>query len=437
MVEKSVIAFLFYNILMIMAICIFFPIWVPLVMHRKKHRHTFWKRFFMKAISKKTVITATKKKRGRIWIHALSVGEVLSAEPLVKILAEKVGAGQLVFTASTQSGYETALRVAAPYVSEVRYFPYDLFFSVNRALKVIAPRKVVIVETDIWPNFLYRLKRYNIPVYLVNARLSKRSYTGYKRVGFLMAPLLSIFTKICVQTLRDRERFEDLGVCKEQIVTVGNIKFDQEPVNVSEEKLQLISKQLFLSENLPVLVAGSTHEGEEEILSDAYRKMCQEGIESILIVAPRDPERAAVVCKLFNHQGTDAVTLDELEIKQMAFNVVIIDRIGILRWLYALADVAFVGGSLVRAGGHNPLEPASVRKPVLFGPHTEDFEWICQTLVKAGGAVRVSDSDQLANQIMRLISNREQNQLMGRSAHEVFASHQGAVKRTLDIIFSF
>jgi 3-deoxy-D-manno-octulosonic-acid transferase len=184
----------------------------------------------------------------------------------------------------------------------------------------------------------------------------------------------------------------------------------------------------------PVWVAGSTHEGEEDMLSIAYREVCAAGIHAVLIVAPRDPDRAGAVCRIFNRSGTDAVTLAHMERQPAPASVVVIDRIGMLRNLYALAAVAFVGGSLVRAGGHNPLEPASVAAPILFGPHTDDFGWICQTLEAAGGAIRVHDADQLAARVVHLIENQADRCRVGRCAYGVFARHRGAVARTLAVI---
>ena len=421
-----------YNVLMVLSICLLCPIWVPSVWTCKKHRRTFFKRLFMEALSRNDPESGDT--RGRIWIHALSVGEVLSAEPLVKALAQKHGVQALVFTASTQTGFEMATRVIAPHVGVVRHFPYDTIFSVHRALRVINPRQVVVVETDIWPNFLHRLNTRKIPVHLVNARLSDRSFSGYQRVGFLMAPLLSVFGCICVQTDSDRQRFRELGVPDARLVTVGNIKFDQAPVNFSTDDLKQLSQKFCLPVDAPIWVAGSTHEGEEKVLFDAYRRICASGINPVLIVAPRDPGRAVEVCKIFNRSGCHAMTMDQIDRQPGPSNVVVIDRIGILRKLYALADVAFVGGSLVEAGGHNPLEPASVDTPILFGPYTDDFRWICQTLETAGGAIRVYDTDQLTEKVRQLIINKEESRYVGRCAFEVFTKNRGAVERTMSVI---
>ncbi len=420
--------FLLYNALMIALACLCCPLWLPLVCLREKYRKTFLGRLWMQGLENSLAST-------EVWIHALSVGEVLSAEPLVKALAGKYGAENLVFTASTHTGHQTAMRVIAPHVRAVRHFPYDTLFSVNRALRVVRPRKIVIVETDLWPNFLFRLNRCRIPVYLANARLSGRSYRGYKRIAFVMQPIFCIFRRICVQAERDRERFLDLGLPAGKVVLAGNLKFDQPPVTLPDDERGRLQAALGLRAGEPVWVAGSTHPHEEEILGRALLKVREYGVDVALIIAPRDPKRADDVCDAFRRLGLEAITLGRLENRERPSGaVVVIDRIGILRRLYALADVTFVGGSLVNEGGHNPLEPASVARPVLFGPHTDDFDWISRTLERAGGALRVSDAEQLGAEIEKLLKDKPKRDQIGNLAYGVFESHQGAVARTLTIV---
>ena len=423
-----------YNTLMLAALCLLCPLWIPLVRFSKKYRKTFFNRLYMEPLNTAENLAVHAENPAPIWIHALSVGEVLSAEPLVKALSRKYGAANLIFSASTHTGVEMASRVLAPHVQAVRHFPYDTIFSVNRALKVIRPRMVVIVETDLWPNFLFRLNRSMIPVYLVNARLSGRSYRGYKHIDVVMVPLFSMFRRICVQAERDRRRFLDLGVPGDRIITVGNLKFDQAPVNIAGHEREQLSATLRLSADRPVWVAGSTHPKEEEILGRACQRLCAEGFDLTLIVAPRDPGRAAAVCNIFDQLGIHAMTMAQLETQDRSSAVVVVDRLGTLRKLYALADITFVGGSLVQAGGHNPLEPASVAKPILFGPHTDDFDWISRTLENAGGALRVSDENNLAEMIRELLLSKKKKTEMGQAAYTVFNHHQGAVARTMAIM---
>ena len=420
-----------YNLVLLIAVGVLGPVWIPLVILRQKYRDTFVSRLFMAPLGGPGDSAGLRGSTRRIWIHALSVGEVLSAEPLVRALSRKWGAEQLIFSASTATGIATARRVIAPHVAAVKPFPYDTMLSVRRALAVVQPRQVVIVETDIWPNFLFCLKQRRIPVYLVNARLSDRSYRGYKRMARVMKPLLSVFRCILVQTDRDRRRFLDLGVPGGRLLTVGNIKFDQEPERLSADDRQHLAEAMALPSEGHRLVAGSTHPGEEAMLADAYQRLRHRGIDMTLIVAPRDPQRAAEVCEIFQRTGSRAVSLTAVEATRRPSPVVVVDRIGLLRRLYVLADIAFVGGSLVDAGGHNPLEPASVAKPILFGPHTEDFRWICRTLEDAGGAIRVLDSVDLADIAIRLALDAEERHRVGQAALGIFHQHRGAVARTL------
>ncbi|WP_419656478.1 WaaA: 3-deoxy-D-manno-octulosonic-acid transferase [Desulfosarcina variabilis str. Montpellier] len=424
-----------YNTLMLAALCLFCPLWIPLVRFRQKYRKTFFSRLWMAPPSGFEGSVDAADMSTAVWIHALSVGEVLSAEPLVKALARQHGVKNLVFTASTRTGVETARRVIAPHVRLIRHFPYDTLFSVNRALAVIRPRAVVIVETDLWPNFLCLLKRRRIPVYLVNARLSGRSYRGYKRIAFLMVPLLSIFRRICVQAERDRHRFIDLGLPDETVVIAGNMKFDQPPVDVPPKAYEQLQAALGFQGGNPVWVAGSTHPHEEKILGKALQRLCTDGLIVDLIVVPRDPDRAGDVCDEFCGLGLQAMTMAQLETqKRLPGAVMVVDRLGILRILYALADVTFVGGSLVNAGGHNPLEPASVAKPILFGPYTDDFDWISRTLEKSGGARRVANEKDLSDTIRELLLDDKNKNEMGQKALAVLNRHQGAVARTMAII---
>ena len=422
--------FYLYNTLLLMGLMLLAPLWIPWVFFREKYRLTFRQRAYMPTIDTAESGTVQSQK-DRIWVHALSVGEVLSAEPLVIALAARHQASRLVFTASTRTGFETACRVIAPHVGAVRFFPYDTPVSVLRAVRVIRPRRVVIVETDIWPVFLTLLSRRRIPVCLVNARLSTRSFKGYRRIRFLMQPLLDRFDAICVQTEKDRSRFRRLGVAAEKLARVGNIKFDQAPVLISPPEMRAMRNTFELSPEMPLWIAGSTHPGEEALLADVCRSVAGAGHSAVLIVVPRDPARADDVVDIFRDAGIAAQTLAQIEKGARTAGVIVVDRIGLLRQLYALADVAFVGGSLVAAGGHNPLEAASLAKPVVFGPWTDDFDWICESMEKAGGAIRVSIAHELSDVLCDLLRKPAKRTAIGRQARSYFLVHQGSVARTL------
>ena len=425
-------ALLFYNVLMMAVLVVGFPIILPFLVTTRKRRKTVLQRLAP------TLNCHHKAKRGNnvsmtIWVHALSVGEVLSAVPLVKELEERFGRDSLVFSASTLSGFETAGQRIASSVRQLFFFPYDFLFSVTLAINRVDPDLVIIVETDLWPNVMDRLAAKKVPALLVNARLSDRATRGYRRIVPIIKPLLNSFRMICVQSRADADRFQLLGARAEQVIVTGNFKFDipSQPLNGRE---QAIRQRLFqLDDSDRVIVAGSTHPGEEKVILAGIGNLVKQWPDIKLILAPRDPERAGSVTALAAGCGLKAATLSDLE-RQIATNpvgVIVIDRIGILAQAYALGDLAFVGGSLVAAGGHNPLEPAAYGKPVLFGPDMSDFRLIAALLVQSGGAFMVTDEVDFSSQVTRLLRNKDLLRTAGHNAYRIIAAHSGAVQRTM------
>jgi 3-deoxy-D-manno-octulosonic-acid transferase len=371
-----------------------------------------------------------------IWVHALSVGEVFAGVPLVQALAGRYARRPIVFSASTMGGYEMARQKLGDTVAAVFFFPYDLPLAVKRIAAWIAPGVVIIVETDIWPNFLSEMQRREVPVILANAKLSNRSFAGYRRVAAFSTALFAMLTKICCQTREDALRFKRLGVADDRIEITGNIKFDQSEDPPETEEIASLRAALNSEPHRPVWVAGSTHAGEEEIIRQAFALVKQEHPDLLLIAAPRDPLRAGAVCRLFDTAGFGTAAMSALSGSNplRGIDVVVIDVLGILKNLYALADVALVGGSLLQIrgiGGHNPLEPAAFGKPVQFGPNMKNFKEIERLLLENGGAVQVTDARSIANSLRELLMNRESAHRMGRHAHTVFKANKGAVNNTL------
>ncbi len=371
-----------------------------------------------------------------IWVHALSVGETLAALPLVRALAARFPLRPVVFSAATIGGYETARQKLADTAAAVFFSPYDLPPAVKRTAARIDPGLVVIIETDIWPHFLAEMQRRTVPVVLANAKLSDRSFAGYRRVAAFSRFLFGMVTTVCCQTREDRDRFRRLGVPGDRIVVTGNIKFDQSDDPVDTRALAPLRAVLDSGRRRPVWVAGSTHAGEEEIIRQAFAIAGNRHPDLLLIVAPRDPARAAAVQRLFAAAGFGAVALSELSVGHPAetIAVVVIDTLGVLKQLYALADVALVGGSLLEIrgiGGHNPLEPAAFAKPVQFGPNMKNFGQIEKLLLAGGGAVRVTDARSIAGSLDDLLIDRDRADRMGRQARAVFTANRGAVEKTL------
>lgn len=430
---------LLYNILMFTGIALGFPLIVPMVLASDKRRKTLLPRLGLAALPKGISEHRSHKPDSKpIWVHALSVGEVISAVPLVKGLSGCFRDRNIVFSVSTKTGIEIADKLLKDYVDAIFFFPYDLAFSVKHISAKVDPAIVVIVESDIWPNFLFEMKRRKVPVALVNARLSNRSFSGYRRLSFFMEPLFLIFSRICTQTVEDARRFEHLGVPSNRITKTGNLKFDQKYDPISKVELQRLRRSLHIRPGQNVLVAGSTHKGEETILVDAFSRMKEEFSDLLFIVAPRDPNRAESVCQIFRSAGFSAYVLKDLDrlAPDTRVDVIVVDTIGILRRLYALADIAFVGGSLVHSGGQNPLEPALSSKPVLFGPDMSDFQQISHMLLESGGAARVHDAESLYETAAMLLCDHDRSKSMGKSAFGVYYANKGAVEKTVDVIKS-
>ncbi|MBN1931227.1 MAG: 3-deoxy-D-manno-octulosonic acid transferase [Desulfobacterales bacterium] len=423
-----------YNILIFLGIIIFSPLIIPLIITVDKRRQTFRPRMGWASIPK-----PMDKNQKVIWLHALSVGEMISAQPIIKKIKNRFIDKKIVLSASTQTGFEIANKLFLNDVDTIFFYPYDVLFSVKHIARKIDPDLVIIVESDIWPNFLFEMKRRNVPVLLVNARISKKSFDGYKRFSFFMKSVFSTFSKICTQTHEDAYRFEKLGLPQSMLSITGNIKFDQQCEPVSPAEIKKLRRAMQIAPEQKILLAGSTHPGEEAIILDAFSMLKNQISDLFLIITPRDPQRAKSVSRIFTTAGFSVALMQDLDKPDSGgkLDAVIIDRIGVLRQLYAVADLAFVGGSLVNLGGHNPLEPAACCKPVLFGPHMSNFKQIAQMLLESEGAVRIHDAKSLYQTAMMLFSNHSKSQRMGENAFAVFRANQGAAEKILNIAESF
>jgi 3-deoxy-D-manno-octulosonic-acid transferase len=428
---------LLYNIVFFIAVTLGLPLIIPMVLISEKRRKTVFQRLGLTRLPPKFVREDFEKsKKKRVWVHGLSVGEVLSAVPLVERLNECSAAPHLVFSASTKTGYDIANRHFTGHVGTIFYFPYDLAFSVNRITRKIAPEVVVIVETDIWPNFLFEMRKRRASVLLVNARLSKASFAGYKHLGFFAKEVFLNFVHICAQSLEDAKRFHQLGIPLDRITITGNIKFDETHQTPGFKEIETLKRSMHMQHAQTVVLAGSTHPGEEEILLKAFTRLKANARDLLLIVAPRNPERAGSVFRMFNSAGFSVGLITEIKkiSSDKKFDVIIIDTIGLLKALYAVSDIAFIGGSLVDCGGHNPLEPAAFSKPILFGEDMSDFADISRMLLEAGGAVCVKNAEDLYAAAASLIENDKKALEMGRNALGVFTANRGAIEKTMKVI---
>ncbi|MDY6823059.1 MAG: tetraacyldisaccharide 4'-kinase [Thermodesulfobacteriota bacterium] len=422
---------IFYNILLFIVLVIGMPFFLVAAPFLRKRRGTVLQRLgFGKLPDHRTL--AGKRP---IWIHALSVGEIMSARPLVKKLTGRFPDRPIWISATTKTGFETAARLFDGTADHIFYAGYDARFAVKRIAARVNPALVIVVESDIWPNFLHIMGQKQVPVVLVNGRLSDRTLAGYRRLSFFMRPTLRRFSAICAQTAEDARRFQSMGIGADSVTVTGNMKFDQTFPPVTDAEKATLRSALRLNKDAMVMVAGSTHKGEETILARAYATLKQQFPTLVFIVAPRDPARAKQVRSIFSDAGVTAATMGRMKpTLGKTPDVIVIDTIGLLQTLYAISRVAFIGGSLLDFRGHNPLEPAAYAKPVLFGPHMTDFKEIAEKLVDAGGAKQVTNASDIVATAGHLLQDPISAQRMGDCARRVLDANRGAVKKTADVI---
>ncbi|MBF0450188.1 MAG: 3-deoxy-D-manno-octulosonic acid transferase [Candidatus Magnetomorum sp.] len=414
-----------YNLLQFFLIATLLPVWLPFALIHKKRKQTFLKRLGFQTIK------SEKKLNSPIWIHALSVGEVLSALPLIRAMHNRWPDQEIIFSASTLTGYDMAQNIKSC-VTEIIYYPYDLLFSVRRMIKKIHPRLFVLVESDIWPNFLTHIHHKKIPCVLVNARLSPESYRGYRLLKYFMEPALNTFTRICVQSDIQAKRFQSFGLEPVRIAVTGNVKYDQDQHQLSPDERQQLYIDLNISEDSPVIIAGSTHEGEETILAEIFSRLKKKQPDLKMIVAPRDPVRANDLHEIFHRYALSTTTFSQKQFKDK--DVLIVDQMGVLGKLYGICKIAFVGGSLVTEGGHNPLEPAAMEKPVVFGSDMHDFPEISNQLIQKGAAFQVKDASELYTIFQHLLNDTHAAKRCGQRAKAFVRDNQGAVDKTLNFL---
>ena len=366
--------------------------------------------------------------RPAIWIHAVSVGEVLAASRLVKELGRRAPAFRVVLSTTTRTGQ----RLAQKQVGADRsfYFPLDFAWIVRRYLERLRPALLVLVETEFWPNVLAECRKAAIPVAVVNGRISDRSFPRYLRLRGLWKRILASIALILAQSEEDVKRLKAIGAPRERTRFGGNLKFDVRAVETAGVTAALRAN---LPEGARVMVCGSTLEGEEEILLTAFRELRQSFPELVMVLAPRHPERFDHVAELLRHRGEESVRRSQWMEKPAPLKtgtVVLLDSIGELASVYSLASIAFVGGSLTPAGGHNPLEPAQFGVPIVMGTHYANFRAIVDQLLQ-GEALKLVDSETIVPILTMLLKDQEAANLLGVHALEIFDSQTGATERAL------
>jgi 3-deoxy-D-manno-octulosonic-acid transferase len=376
---------------------------------------------------------AAEPGKARIWIHAVSLGEANVIKPLVERLAG--GPFSLFISTTTEPGQRQARKLFSD-CAELFYFPLDWRWSCRRYLHTVRPDLILITETEIWPSFLWEARTFGVPVVLINGRISDRSIPRYLRVRRFLRPVLGWIRTFCMQSRQDKERIISLGAPAERVVRVGNLKYDYE-LPGHAEKVQLVQwmgRLLKPRTGDLVWLCGSTREGEEEMLADLFLDLRREFPALRWLVAPRHVHRASEVQYVLRGRSLKPVLRSQLDVEEGPIDVLILDSMGELAHLYQLADLVFIGGSLVPWGGHNLIEAASFGKPILVGPHVQNFQEIVDTFLAAYAVVQVSGPDELRERCRDLLRDPTARKWLGANARKVVNQNQGAVKHTLEIV---
>lgn len=371
----------------------------------------------------------SKNKPVDVWIHAVSLGEVIAVTPLVDALLQKKRSIFITTMTPTGSG-----RVHAYFGNKVghQYIPYELPYALKRFFKQIQPRVGVIMETELWPNLIYEARAANVPLLLANARLSEDSQQGYRLIKFIIKPVLNQFNAILSQSEHDAQRFINLGAKKELVHVMGNIKFDLQTHTIDSNEFNDL-KVLWGAERL-VMIAASTHEDEELKILNELKRLQSAIPNVILLIAPRHPERFQMVHQLCLDKGFNTGLRSQAETLNLKNEVVVLDTLGELMAMYQLSDYAFVGGSLVPVGGHNVLEPIAMNVPVLSGHYVHNFKTICDDLDKANAILLVHKASEVIDGIVTLHENQALRKQMIKNASLVFEKNKGSIRRYLQKI---
>jgi 3-deoxy-D-manno-octulosonic-acid transferase len=423
-----------YNILFL----VFFALSSPYYFWRLRRRgdwvRGFGQRFAIYDPSVKQALT----NRDIIWVHAVSVGEVNLCTQLIHALEPRAPNLKIVVSCTTTTGMAELRRRLPTHITKI-YYPLDRRKFVRRALAQFDPKVIVLVEAEIWPNFLWRARDLKIPLFLANARLSDRSYPRYKKLGWLFRPLFASFEGVGCQNEEDAQRLRDVGCRPETVQVVGNLKFDAAKLS-EQRKLDVrgLLRQIGVADDALLLVAGSTHDGEELLLADMAARLRQKFPKLFLILVPRHFERCNDLGQKLKARGVKFILRNAVfantQLRAGEVDCLVVNTTGELKFFYEPASVVFVGKSLMAIGGQNPIEPGAQGKAIVFGPHMENFADITRTFLKKDAAVQVKNAEQLELALAELLANPARRAELGGHALDVVAENLGAVERTVEMI---
>ena len=421
--------YLLYDIMLLLSMFVVIPWYVIRGFMRGKMRQGLRERL---GILPRAVLQQVQG-RPVIWIHAVSVGETRAAIPLIKRLRREYPDHVLLLSNVTETGREIAESI--PEVDVRIYFPIDLSFLVQKLIRTISPKMVIIVETELWPQFIRACGRQKIPVLLVNGRISDRSFPRYRKVKKFIRPVLSQVESFCMQSDEDARRIKHLGADGDKVRVNGNIKFDMDiAIDVASSAAD-IRRQLGIDAQRPVWVAGSTHEGEEQAILNVYAGLLSSCHDLVLILVPRHPHRSSQIAQVLNDAGISYRLRSDNDAQPLGYAEVILgDTLGEMLQFYAAADIVFVGGSLVPVGGHNILEASLLEKPVIFGSYMHNFREIAKYVNAAQGFGEVHNAAELEALMLRLLRDKDAGILAGEKAAGILHQHAGASERTMAVV---
>src|SRR5947209_3920596 len=419
---------LIYNLLWPIGLLLFLPGYLVKMFRRGGYREKFGERLGIYDRHLRARLYWKKP----IWLHAVSVGEVMVALKLARQIRELREDQHFVLTTTTTTGFAFANRNAPEWI-EVMYSPLDFWPVMRQAFEVIRPTKILLVEAEVWPNMVAETKARKIPIALVNARLSTRSEKRFRTFRRFIAPTFQLLDLVCVQNVDDVERWSALGVDPSKVKQLGSIKFDPEEIQI-DPKLARDALAGFGLENRTVILGGSTHSGEEKILGEVFRALRRDFVELLLVLAPRHTERMAEVERDVKEMEFQVALRSQAPAVDPFLNCLLIDTTGELRHWYASATLVFIGKSLLARGGQNPAEAILAGKPVIFGPHMENFSALASSLIAQGGAVQVGSATELRRAMSHLLANPEERERMVANARQVLEVHRGATTRTAALV---
>ena len=411
--------YILYNILILIVLLVFV---LPYYTYRLFTEKGFALRFKQQVFGKIDDAEIAKvMRKDCIWIHGASVGEIVATSPLVKQIRKSMPERPVLVSAFTVGGYNMAKQII-PEADAIIYFPLDLPFVAESLVKRIHPGVFMPVETELWPNFLRAIRERHIPVMMVNGRISEKSVKNYRYLYGIWDDMLNTVTRFCMQSSIDADYIAHLGADKQKIFVTGNTKFDQTYAEVTAEDLAKYRFELGLKDHYPIIVAGSTHPGEEKILLESFKAVREKYPHARLIIAPRKTARSEEIAKLASHYGYETgyrSKMKELEGERKEYPLLIIDTIGELGRIYAVGDVVYVGGSFSGTGGHNVLEPAAHAKPILVGPSMQNFKDSYALLSKVKACKMVANQSELTSEMLDIIKNDERREQMGAASLQV------------------